>query len=759
MNVIAIIVLSILLAIAIGGNLMLILTKKLSPNIKFWAILIVSILMLVFAVFLVVAIVAKDKNQELINLYNRAEQMFNDTSSKSANIPNGGLLGQTLGLRDMQPIIENNGDAQLSLMTSCSPNMEKKSCSPWLYMRRDMNPMTFIFPGLGLDAPMVGVLCDASKMFPLIGTMAMIDADSNNGSCCCNAAGYFVLQYNRGYGNVTGLQNGTIPALIKGAIGSQYDSSATYYIAGDRYMMNGTPAWQPGTAPTVCNQCTNTSIPATGKEYLCQVNQAGAGVNTWDMLLIWGDRDYLRKCFTLDPTPKFASKVDLDTYNSAKGTKFGIENIDPTLAKNLKETQSADGSTKTLPSGPMFEVKYTSDPSCVICNSPNLCVFENPPDGSKYPTVIPNYDTPSGEIVASFIGETGELYFKQYMDSLVDPITSDNHTGKWLNLPSVAVRQCKFQRKDWDKWINVQKQFYKNVLSMQDPNSPTFYKGEDGGVHPYQQMYNANPYQGQYFEHEINIYVDPDHQSDYYKKQQDIFADSILGFFYIDQSCEESMDEIKNVKTPVKVCGKNSGCQTSNMNSSDWYKNGSLDNPSQRCDGYFNSAPNPASHIKGDARREAEDQKKQQMRLQVLEMCKRVKQKYNKTVLPLKAYIHSNAFIGNKQTQDSLDGKLQFSDVFKLISPNDTDKQMLECWNKHMQNNIETSNIGNGPYTGQVLTDIVAKNLISLAKCTADGKQAVHSQMSASEARQILSQKRPQLVNPRVSFIKPTDFH
>lgn len=664
--------------------------------------ILIAVLLGLLLVFLIVALISlsmssgSSNKKSLQALFDTASAKFADITNKEANVPNGGLLGQSLGLSDVQPIIENDGETLLSYMTSCSPNMEKKSCSPWLFLRRDMNPMVFNFPGLGLDAPMMGILLDLEKMFPMVGTMAMIDADSNNGSCCCNAAGYFVLSYMPQKGQKTGLANNDIPTTVKNALGDKYDPNATYYIAGDRNMMNGTPAWIPGTAPTVCGACPNTTIPATGADYLCQVNQAGAGVNTWDMLLIWPDSKELQTCFYAKGDPKYA---DLDQKGATK------DNVDPVLAQNLMETIGL----KALPKGPMIEIAYPDKQSCKTCNQPNLCVMQNPDNGAKSQVIAP-FSTSDGPITGALIGADGMGYFDQYMGSLINPETEktgNGYTGKWLNLPSVAVRQCKFQRKDWDRWIEVQKQFYRNVLSMQDPTSNTFFK-KDTSVHPYQQMYNANPQQGQYFEHEVNIYVDPDQSSDFHKKQQQRFQDSIIGFFYTCQTCEDSMEELKNVETPSLI--------TTNLDEKNWFVNGSFKTPAARCDGYFASAPNPGTRIAGDTRRAAEAQKQQQMRLSTLELCRVFREKYGRDIMPLQAKMHSNAFIGNAQTARSLEGKLQFSEIFQLIEPTATDESLQKAWQGAMRANRGSTL---PPYTGAGLTTMVQASLAALVKIVA----------------------------------------
>jgi len=665
-------------------------------------IFLIAILLVVLLVFLIIYFFTSNTSsgssnkKTLKQLFDSASAKFADISNREPNVPSGGLLGQSLGLSDVQPIIENNGETLLSYMTSCSPNMEKKSCSPWLFLRRDMNPMVFNFPGLGLDAPMMGILLDLEKMFPMVGTMAMIDADSNNGSCCCNAAGYFVLQYNSQDNQKTGLSNGDIPATVRDALKKKgnYDPTATYYIAGDRNMMNGTPAWIPGTAPTVCNACQNASIPATGADYLCQVNQAGAGINTWDMLLIWPDEAELQTCFHAKGVPMYADRNQIGATD---------DNVDSVLAKNLSETIGL----KSLPKGPMIEIAYPDKPSCPKCNQPNLCVMQNPNNGAKS-QVIPGFQVIPGDgglITGALIGEDGMGYFDQYMGSLIyseTKKTGNGYPGKWLNLPNVAVRQCKFQRKDWDKWVEVQKQFYRNVLSMQDPRSPTFFK-QDDTVHPYQQMYNANPTQGQYFEHEVNIYVDPNHNSTFYKKQQQRFQDSIIGFFYTCQTCEDSMEEIKNVKTPTLI--------STNLDKKDWNNNGFFDSPSDRCDGYFASAPNPGSRIVGDTRRAAEAQKQQQMRISTLELCRVFREKYGRDIMPLQAKMHSNAFIGNAQTARSLEGKLQFSEIFQLIEPTPTDEKLQKSWQTAM---LTSRGSALPPFTGTTLSAMVQKSLAAL---------------------------------------------
>lgn len=101
---------------------------------------------------------------------------------------------------------------------------------------------------------------------------------------------------------------------------------------------------------------------------------------------------------------------------------------------------------------------------------------------------------------------------------------------KYIDPSNVAVRQCKWEKKDMKPWINSLKKYYSDIQSKMNPENNSMDQGFD--------YFLANPDHLSYLENEVNIYVNSDTSSSNYVDQNKIFMDSIEGFFYVPTTCE-----------------------------------------------------------------------------------------------------------------------------------------------------------------------------------------------------------------------------
>jgi hypothetical protein len=145
-------------------------------------------------------------------------------------------------------------------------------------------------------------------------------------------------------------------------------------------------------------------------------------------------------------------------------------------------------------------IYYQTFKNCEACKKPYLCKPAEPPASG------PNPAMEEAEI-AAYVGKDSKQWPSLF--TTVPP-----------NIGFTAVHQCKFAREDWKAWTLALKEFYSylwnNPLTL-DPRAPV------------------------YLENEVNTYIYPDRGAAEYKRQQEIFLNSIVGVFYIANTCEEQI--------------------------------------------------------------------------------------------------------------------------------------------------------------------------------------------------------------------------
>jgi len=214
-----------------------------------------------------------------------APSMFADTGDL------GGLLGHMMQPEDLQAALTSRpfSFGLTSQGVADCAAINRKTCSAWTYLRRDLPPMIFIYPtspaSLGYWTPLCGVLLDPRLAWPLVASMSVIDSDTDVRSCCGNEVGQaFVLRSSDDPQGLTCVPSGIERWVL--------------YLPSDAV----------GSCPTSC--------PASDPS--CRSINAGGGVNVFD-LLSWGGV----ACDCIDWTTAVTpSAVDLTTMQQQTGSQL-----------------------------------------------------------------------------------------------------------------------------------------------------------------------------------------------------------------------------------------------------------------------------------------------------------------------------------------------------------------------------------------------------------------------------------------------------
>ena len=398
---------------------------------------------------------------------------FEDTTDPAAPEQNpGGVLIHNVGVdafqhwNELEPFNMHLSD---SAMVDCTERT-RKTCSAWSYLRSDLMPVIFNAPSIddqeSYATPLVGIICDAAKLYPLITTLGSIDSDSNHRSCCSN-------QFN-------------------------FETQTTFDETADTRKRN---TWN--------------VIPSTSEK------PGGGNCSVW--------------CSDDDTTCK---------YNNAGGT------VDTsTIGQARTADQSVIGSWGTEYCSAR---EYDTADKCKLCSFPHICKAQGRMESEENQHYWASYNIDSqAQRAYNNIGQDGSAFEDLFASS----------DGGLRDAYLVGSTQCKFEKTDWKLWVDTIKRLYRAWLRA-------YQKAPGGGIYledktyPFGLNYNlANPawYFG-FLENEVNLYVYPSihpekplslpsNDADLRQKQDKIFHDSVLGFFFVGSTCLEQLSELNGITT------------------------------------------------------------------------------------------------------------------------------------------------------------------------------------------------------------------
>lgn len=522
--------------------------------------MILILLVLFFIAVFIVAILLARKSDISRNFAEKFENTTTDLNKL------GGFLVNNFGLEYFQKMLEV-GDVNYSDTSVCA-SINRKTCTAYSYIRRDLIPMMFVFPGVTANVP-CGIILDPVKVWPLITLLAVVDADTNNRSCCTNENYDPVIVRNP---FVNADYNKNANACITTTLTNQGKTkwaNGKYVV----YMPLKDPNMGAG-CPRNCN----------GDLY-CTYNNTGGNINQYLM------------------------NSSQECINGKYTKEFIFTEVDQSKVPDFVKNQF----TGSVPDG-YLELSF--DKSCADCKKPYLCVYDTSPN-NKFETINEDFR------IASYIGKDG-LGFQQLFT-------------KYMDIVLLQILQCRSEKKDWNLWIGVVKEWYKSLLAIMN---------KDNSMADEFSYMLANPNTQGYFENEINLYINPDISSDEYKMQNKIFQDSIVGFYYNALTCEEQLKALNGVKS------------VSQGNPNDIFHNST-----DRCDRYWWLNDNS---LYGASRRAWEIERIQTSKELVKKVANMFNKKHGKNIPVFKNVGDNNAFPNYDSMKRALEGKIRFDEIFQL---------------------------------------------------------------------------------------------
>lgn len=513
----------------------------------------IPIIVIIIIIIIITIIFFLKKNG---NIY---EKLFNNTTSDLNNI--GGMLVNNFGPVWFEKFL-SVGDITLNNTSVCA-SVNRQTCTAYSYIRKDLIPMFFQFPGIALNVP-CGIILNPHKVWPLITLMAVVDADTNVRSSCTNDS-YSAFFLRNPF--TSSQQDKCISNTLLSKYGPNHDYVKNKYAV---YI----PQKDMGASYKVsCNGDLN-----------CMYNNSGGNINIW----------------TLINSPDCLDGRYKDCFEYSEAT---FEEVPPEIKAVFSQ-----GSEQ-----PYGYLKQSMKQECPICLKPYLCVTSDFNNTDKYKTVVED------NRIATYIGKDG-LGFEKITNT--------------VDIGSINISQCRFEKKDWNVWIKVLKNWYKTLLNVLKP---------DNSLPDKLNYMLGNPNSPSYFENEVNLYINPDTSSDEFKKQNEIWQDSIIGFYYTGIKCEDQFKELDGIKTNA-----NGDIFTSNID---------------RCDGFWKLDDNSINST--EKRREWETKNMIYSRSLVKKVTNLFNKKYNKNVPLFKSTASSNAFPSYKDIIKAQKEKVKFSDIFQ----------------------------------------------------------------------------------------------
>uniref|UniRef100_A0A6C0LVB5 Uncharacterized protein n=1 Tax=viral metagenome TaxID=1070528 RepID=A0A6C0LVB5_9ZZZZ len=336
------------------------------------------------------------------------------------------------------------------------------------------------------------------------------------------------------------------------------------------------------------------------EDEICRAVNSGGGVN-WTDFHSWDTKD-ICKCLS-EPRTITDIKNDLNS-KSAQNEKADI--IELGWWNNGVDT------------GDNF---YTLKGECSMCTKPYFCSVE---DGDTKPYLGDN-----GPSVR--VGKDGHSWNKIFGE------TNDNIE----NIISTMMKQCKFKKENWPQWVTSMKDYYN--MFLRNLNKDNILKN------PKDSYMQANPCSYSYFENEVNMYIQGDQKSNWAKEDNEVFRSSIMGFVYIDSTCEEQLKPLINSPT-------NAG------------KNCKYTNNKDRCKVYLcGKDGDDDCKVKGTPMSIEIANRTQKAKELTIQMVKKFNQTYKTQVEGFSCTPASNLFMNYDVLQKASNGEIDFDSIFHKI--------------------------------------------------------------------------------------------
>ena len=436
--------------------------------------------------------------------------------------------------------------------TDCSmPGQNAPTCSAWTYLRKDLPPIVYSFPSspAGSDAmkfwyPNVGIIVDPNVVWPLITTMNVVDSGTDARNCGSFDPSYInpIFDKNNGYGRCN-------PIV--------YDKKGDKVKNQDDYCIYISDCKQ-----TPCNPSCSYNIDIQDEN--CRIENSGGSVST----LQWYESNYPGYDWDCPNTKSKSNGWNIrEIPNGIPDCYKAVEINKNDICKNdMKNIQEVYGNQCTN------FARYERTTDCYVTKPAVLSTIDTP-DYSDTGILIAdkdgywktNLEISNKNRNLYYIGtdinknETGATFSEQTWKNC--NINNNGIAGKCLVSNNAITTNGfiigKFLKEDWGRWISEIKLMWKHIYNTLDEYSG--YKNFNLPLDGYSSMGYPNYIYGNacnsydWWENEVNLYVNPTLANDENSNLNVLYRKSILGFLYLENTTE---DFTKVLPTGVKYSEK-----------------------------------------------------------------------------------------------------------------------------------------------------------------------------------------------------------
>ena len=228
--------------------------------------------------------------------------------------------------------------------------------------------------------------------------------------------------------------------------------------------------------------------------------------------------------------------------------------LEQKLKQNEKAAKACGWSNTVTPDSRFLE--WTPGKNSFARN-PYICVTEKTPTnnvniGNDVLVNTFNKD-PSLDVIYNYVGSNfsdgnyieqsnkdkknnGYTFAEQYYGGI-------NRSNIPIGTSTIQNFQCKWEKKDFNRWIAEIKNFWFTVFKTL--NKDNMYVNDPNNFGKNTLLANPNIY-WEYFENEVNVFIDPSITDDN-DKYNKIYRDSIIGFGFYNKTIFEQLQEIPNL--------------------------------------------------------------------------------------------------------------------------------------------------------------------------------------------------------------------
>lgn len=505
-------------------------------------------------------------------LFDKVVEIKNQIYSDYPDI--GGVLVHLADLETLKTLVADTTEFEFNLssgggnfLCDCSLlGQNKPNCSAWTYLRKDLPPIVFSYSSStaitqGYWTPSIGFIVDPSMLWPIINTMGVVDSATFGRNCGSDQDQSQVRIFDVGktdkYGNALGRCNPKVYTSEGKLASDQKD----YCIFKSQTTLTGCK-----------NDCSyEKDITNTN----CRFKNSGASLNSnswvWDIDLpgfSWdcpnpNHRNWTDPSF-LNGVPECYKAVEINWNDISEADRKMLENEGHGKANGWNKWAKyipSDNCYATSPSlyQPYSTPSYGSITSGTLIQNTNLEVSSN---DRNYMYVGDSIDSnTSGPTFSQQTWENCQL------SNDGSPINCKAGTQNVAGIKNVPIsvnymmnRQFKWLKKDWGRWIEEitkmwkyiystmsEKDGYKNrTVGLDGDDKHSAGKDSNGNYYNYDYNYiYGNPCNGaDWWENEVNIYVNDTIAKDENSDLNKLFRNSMLGMFYIGKSCEDFVSDL-----------------------------------------------------------------------------------------------------------------------------------------------------------------------------------------------------------------------